>query len=144
MGIKAVDLNPVSSIGPTTQSPPSKNRTAVYFQLNRTNTASSSKAVLPADASLLNIVLFGAPVSNAGTTASVTITMSNNTGAISTGTVNLLTSPTSGTVTVPMTALPNLEPLPLLGDLTITAVYAETGTASTLGGPWNFEVNFVR
>lgn len=144
MGIKAVDLNPVSTIGPTAISPASKVRVASYFQLTRTNTVATVKDVLPADASLISIVLFGAPVSNAGTTATATINVSNNTGVISTGTVNLLTSPTSGNVIVAMSALPNLEPLPLLGDLTFSVVYAETGTASTLGGPWTFEVNFVR
>lgn len=144
MGIKAVDLNPVSTIGPTAISPASKTRVVSYFQLKRTDTVASTKDVLPADASLLSIVLFGAPVSNAGTTATATINVSNNTGVISTGTVNLLTSPTSGTVTVGMSALPNIETLPLLGDLTISVVYSETGTASTLGGPWTFEANFVR
>lgn len=144
MGIKAVDLNPISTIGPTAISPASKTRVSSYFQVTRSNTTATLKDVLPADASLLSIVLYGAPVSNAGTTATATITMANTTGTISTGTVNLLTSPTTGTVVVGMSALPNLEPLPLLGDLQISVTYAETGTASTLGGPWTFEANFVR
>jgi hypothetical protein len=144
MGIKAVDLNPVSTIGPTAISPASKYRALSFFQLTRSNTVASTKDVVPADASITAIRIFGAPVSNAATTASVTINISNNTGVISTGSVNLLTSPTVGSLEVPMTALPNLEALPLSGDLIISAVYAETGTASTLGGPWNFQVDFVR
>jgi hypothetical protein len=26
----------------------------------------------------------------------------------------------------------------------VTAVYAETGTASTTGGPWNYVITYVR
>lgn len=144
MGIKQIDLVSVSTIGPTTTSPPSKYRALSYSQASRSDTVSVTKDILPADASITSINYFGAPVSNAGTTATLTVTITNNTGTISTGTVNLLTAATTGSTQIAMSALPNLENIPLQGDLRVNAVYAETGTASTLGGPWNLEVNFVR
>jgi len=143
MGIKATDLNILSPTGPTATIPVNKDRRAVFFQVTRTLTANTPKIVLPGDASLTGITIFASTNSNAGTTATVTITASNNGGVFSTGTVNLLTNGAT-TGAVQMSALPNLENIPINGDIIISAVYAETGTASSAGGPWNFEVNFVR
>lgn len=143
MGIKATDLNILSATGPTPTIPGNKDRRAQFFQVSRTTPASTKVAVLPADASITTILMFGSVNSNAGTTATITITISDNTGTISTGTVNVLTNGAT-TAAVQMTNLPNLESLPLVGDKIITVTYAETGTASTSGGPWTFEINFVR
>jgi len=143
MGFKQTDLVPPGSIGVTTTTPPSKDVREEIFQVTRTDTTAVLKDVLPADASILNLVFYGSVASNAGTSASITFNISNNTGVISTGTVNAITA---GAIfsAVQMTGLPNIEQLPLQGDLKITAQYAETGTASTLGGPWVIGVRFVR
>lgn len=143
MGIKPNDIVPISVLGPTAISPPSKQATEEFFQVTRTDTVAVLKQVLAADASVLSINIFGSVASNAATTATVTITISNNSGTISTGSYDVKTSGAT-TANIQMSALPNLEPFPLLGDLKIQAVYAETGTASTLGGPWVFSVRSVR
>lgn len=138
MGIKT--LAP-SQITPTT--PASKDVVVTAFQVSRTNTVAVLKDMLPADASILYIVREGSVASDATTTGTVTLTVANNSGTISTVADDVKTS---GAVTgfVQMPSLPNLEPLPLVGDITITAVYAETGVASAVGGPWNYVVAFVR
>lgn len=123
--------------------PASKDLQCQVFTVSRTDLVASLKSMLPADASLVSIVREASVASDAATTATVTITMANNSGTVSTFADNVKANgATTGFVN--MTNLPNLEPLPLVGDLTITAVYAETGTASTTGGPWNYIVSFVR
>jgi hypothetical protein len=144
MGLLATDLNVISSTGPTTNIPVSKDVNIKAFQVARTDTSSTLKAVLPGDASILNIIMTGSSNSDAGSTATVTVVVSNNTGAISTGTaVNVKTSGAT-TQLVQMPSLPNIQPVPLTGDLNITATYAETGSASTTGGPYTFIVTYVR
>lgn len=143
MGIKATDLNILSATGPTVTIPGNKDPRKQFFQFSRTTTTATIVARLPGDASITSVVLFGSANSNAGTTATATFTIANNSGTISTGTVNLLTGGAT-TAMVAMSNLPNLENIPIQGDLTVTVQYAETGTVSTLGGPWTCEVNFVR
>lgn len=138
MGIKTLTPSQVTAITPASK--------AIHIrtiQVARTDTVSSVKAVLPADASILYVVRERGVASDAATTATVTITVADNGGTISTIADDVKGSgATTGFVN--MTNLPNLEPLPLNGDLTISAVYAETGAASTTGGPWNYIIAFVR
>jgi hypothetical protein len=143
MGIKALDITPLGN-GVSALNPTSKDVVTKVFAVSRTDTASTLKAVLPADASILEISRNGNTNSDAATTATVTVVVSNNSGAISTGTA--VDVKTAGTTTahVQMPSLPNLEAIPANGDLKITATYAETGTASTTGGPWYFKVLYVR
>jgi len=144
MGFRLSDITPLTATGPTTLIPTSKDVVVKAFKVTRSDTTSTLKAVLPADASVLNIIMAGSVSSDAGTTATVTLVISDNTGAISTGTaVNVKTSGTT-TQIVQMPSLPNIQPSPLTGDLKITATYAETGTASTTGGDWTFIVTYVR
>lgn len=139
MGIKQVELVPfqISPLQPAGKPPLYK-----VFQVSRTDTVSSLKAMLPAQASIVSVILYGSTASDAATTASVTVTVANNTGTISTGAYDVKAN---GAVTnfVQMSALPNIEPLPAAGDLRISAVYAETGTASTTGGPWKVAVEYL-
>ena len=144
MGLLATDLNVISSSGPTTNIPVSKDVNIKAFQVARTDTSSTLKAVLPGDASILNIIMTGSSNSDAGTTATVTVVVSNNTGAISTGTAVNVKASGATTQLVQMPSLPNIQPVPLTGDLNITATYAETGSASTTGGPYTFIVTYVR
>lgn len=139
MGIKQIELVPpqVSVLQPAAKAHQLK-----VFQVSRTDTGNPLKVMLPAQSSVTGIKIYGGTASDAGTSAAVTITVSNNSGVISTGTYDVKAS---GAVTgeVQMSALPNIEPLPLLGDLKINADYAEAGTASTTGGPWRVAVEYV-
>lgn len=144
MGFKQVELVPVSPNGPTALTPSGKSTNGKIFQVTRTDTVAVTKAILPAATSILAINIHGSVSSNAGTTATVTITIVNNTGTISTGSYDVKANGTVSAL-IQMTALPNIEPSPpqINGDLQINAVYAETGTASTTGGPWVFDINYV-
>jgi len=144
MGYKAIDIVPISSTGPTALIPLSKDVAVKVFSVTRSDTTSTLKCVLPADASILDVVKLGNTSSDAATTATVTLVVSDNTGAISTGTALDVKGAGTTTAFVQMPALPNIQPLPLTGDLRITATYAETGTASTTGGPWYIKVTYVR
>lgn len=142
MGIKSVELVPIGSLGPTPITPVSKDELGKFFQVSRTDTVATLKAAIPAQASVVGVLMYGGVASDAATTATVTLTISNNTGTISTGVVDVKANGAT-TALVQMSNLPNLEPLPLVGDLKITAVYAETGGASTTGGPWKFRLDWV-
>ncbi len=143
MGFLATDFTPVSSTGPTTLIPSSKDIVVKVFSVSRTDTVATLKAVLPADASILSVTLYGSTASNAGTAATVTISAANNAGTVSSGTYDVKTS---GAVTgsLTMSGTPNITPVPLTGDIRISATYAETGVASSAGGPWNIAVQYVR
>lgn len=140
MGFKQVDIVPLATISPIT--PPGKPDLHKVFQVSRTDTVASVKALVPAQSSILYFILHGSVNSNAATTASVTIQVSDNSGIISTGSVDVKANGAT-TAIVQMTNLPNVEPVPLNGDLTITAIYAETGTASTAGGPWKISIAYA-
>lgn len=142
MGFKQTDFVPVSSTGPTTNIPCSKDVNIKAFQISRTDTTAALKLVLPADASLIDIDIAGV-ASDAQTTATVSI----GTSATSNELVNGQDVKGAGTFirpTIVGTAMMQTEALPLGQDIQIFAKYAETGTASTVGGPWKVVVTFVR
>lgn len=142
MGIKQVELVPISVTGPSTTIPGAKNTVGKYFQVTRSDTASALKCVLPGSASIVQVTVYGSVASDAATTATVTLTVTNNSGTVSTGVVDVKANGAT-TALVQMSNLPNIEPIPAAGDLKISAVYAETGTASTTGGPWKFGIDWV-
>lgn len=142
MGIKQVELVPISTTGPTQLIPSGKADGLKVFQATRTDTVATLKAVTGASTSIMQVTVYGSVASDAATTATVTITVANNTGTISTGVVDVKANGAT-TAIVQMSNLPNIEPIPATGDLKISAVYAETGGASTTGGPWKFRVDYV-
>lgn len=142
MGIKQSELVTPSGTGPTQLIPSFKEDYLKVFQVIRTDTVAVVKAVTGAQTSILQIMFYGSVASDAATTATVVVTVSDTSGVISTGTVDVKANGAT-TALVQMTNLPNIEKLPPAGDLQIKAVYAETGTASTVGGPWKFRVDYA-
>ena len=139
MGFKQIEVVP-PQISPL--QPAGKAHQMKVFQMSRTDTVSALKMALPAQSSVTNVYLYRGGNSDAGTSATLTITISDNSGTVSAGTRDVKANGDQ-TAIIQMTGLPNVEPLPLNGDLRITAVYAETGTASTSGGPWKIGVEYV-
>lgn len=139
MGFLATDLSPLGQPSPLV--PTSKDVVVKAFQVARTDTTAALKALLPADASIINIDIFGT-ASDAGTTA----TLSIGTSATSTEIINAQSVLTGGKVAI-TTAwsanYPNTQPVPVVGDIKLYAKYAETGTASTAGA-WTVVVYYVR
>ena len=144
MGLQATDILPISSTGPTVLIPSSKDVVTKVFSVTRSDTTSTLKCVLPADASIIEIVKLGNTASDAATTATVTLVMANNSGTMNTATALDVKGAGTTSAMVQMPGLPNLQPMPLNGDIRISATYAETGTASTTGGPWYVSVSYVR
>lgn len=138
MGILTLSPEQVTPITPA-----SKDARVIAFQVPRTQTAAAVEAWLPADATIVSIIRELGVASDAGTSATVTITVTNGGGTVSTAADDVKTNGAT-TGFVQMTSLPNLQPTPLNGDLKVTAVYAESGTASTTGGPWNYVITYVR
>lgn len=143
MGFKAIDLTPIASVGPTAVSPAGKDLQCKAFRVARTDTTAAVKAVLPGDSTIVDINILGV-ASDAATTAVVSV------GSTSTATeyVNAQDVKTAGGLIRPTStigsAIPNLENIPVSTDLPIYAKYAETGTASTVGGPYTVIVYYVR
>lgn len=143
MGLKVFDVAPVASYGPTATTPFAKDVILKAFQVSRTDTTASVKCVLPADATIVDVLIVGA-ASNAATTA--TVSVGTTSGA--TELVNAQDVKTAGGVIRPTTtvgaAFLALENIPATGDITLYGKYAETGTASTSGGPYTVIVFYVR
>lgn len=134
MGFKTHDLVPLGTYGPTSTTPFGREVKVKVSQVTRTDTALTTKLVLPAHSSVMRIDLLTTVASNAGTTATVTVkvgatTVINAASVLSTGT-------TSSTII-------QLEDVPQSGDIVVSAQYAETGTASSAGGPFYFYVYYV-
>ena len=143
MGFLATDLTVISSTGPTVLIPSSKDVVTKVFSVPKTQTTDNLEVVLPADASIIGMKVYGSTASDAGTSAVLTFTIANNGGTVSSGTYDVKTS---GAVTgeVTLSGLPNIQPVPLNGDLTVKARYTEAGTPSTTGGPWNVLITYIR
>lgn len=143
MGFNAQDFTPLGANGPTALTPPGKEHLIKVFQIARTDTVEATKVVLPAGCTIYKVYVFGSTASDAATTASVTVNVKQAGSTISTGSVDVKAN---GAVTaiVQMSNLPLVQPIPQVGDTIISAVYAETGTASTTGGPWKFSVEYVQ
>lgn len=147
MGIKFQDLAPLNPAYPSPLNMVRKDTCGIGFQALRAMTTATKVAVLAADTTILGMTFYPTTVSNAVTTATVTITAK----FIATG-----TTVTLGTVDVKGTAVSaqinganyfNIERPPAVqtsGDIYIYATYAETGGASTAGGPFYFFMDFVR
>ena len=142
MGLLISDITPIGTNGPTILTPTSKDVVSKCFSTSRSDTAATVKCILPADASIVEVSKFGSSNTDSATSSTMTLTVTNNTGTISSGSFDAKTTGTT-TAHVQMTNLPNLEPRPLTGDITISAQYTEVGAATT-GGPWIIKVLYVR
>ncbi len=143
MGIKAIDLNPIASYGPTAITPASKDVVSKFFTIARTDTVAAVKCVIPGDASIIAIRVYSPAVSNAGTTATISVGVPG-TANFFVNAADVKTSAGQLSVGSVTQNIFQLENIPVSTDIAITGVYAETGTASTLGGPFYVTIEYVR
>jgi len=99
----------------------------------RTDTVAKNLFTLPKDFVPSSIEVWGAAVSDAGTTATVSVGKSGGTGAEFLSAFDVKGATGNGQQ-FPSAAL--LIGTALVADTIVTGTYAETGTASTTGGPW--------
>lgn len=107
----------------------------------RTDTSAKTLFTLPMDAQIVSFRVFGAAVSNAGTTATLSVGKSGGTGAEYLSAFDVKGSTGAGQQS-PTAAL-LLAPTAAAADTVVTGIYAETGTASTSGGAWTVIMEFT-
>lgn len=136
MGFKQDQLAPFL-ISPAT--PAAKDVRVKAFQITRTDTASVQKASLPANASILNVSV-RRTVTSDGQTASISVGAGSTTNNLISGLDVKTAGLTFGTLDTQIAQPEGNQPGT---DIPITAVYTETGTASTTGGPWVVMIQYV-
>jgi hypothetical protein len=110
------------------------------FAATRTMTTATNALVLPKDAQVIGLSIVGAAVSNAGTTATLSIGKVGGNGHDYLNAYDVKGATGAGqqvptSATLPATAL--------TVDTQVTVTYAETGTASTSGGPWLVVLEYI-
>lgn len=143
MGFKAIDITPIASYGPTATTPCNKDVVVKVFAVARTDTVAAVKCVLPGDSTILDMNIFSPVASDAATTAVVSVGIPGaNTQFLNT--VDVKAAAGMIRPTAKLANMMNLENIPVSTDIQINAVYAETGGASTTGGPFYVIVSYVR
>ncbi|MDE2100080.1 MAG: hypothetical protein KGL39_22690 [Patescibacteria group bacterium] len=101
----------------------------------RTDTTAKTLFTLPAEASIEDITISGDTASDAGTTATVSVGVTGTSNKF----VNAQSVKTAGL------AVPAAKSMGNVGSsqITVVGIYAETGTASTTGGPWTIRVFYT-
>lgn len=117
------------------------------FNLVNTVDPLATKPVLflPVGALVVSIGVSTPVASNAGTTATISVGISGGSGTYFINALSVLTG----------SVAPNAQVWPVVTNLfvatggstsaplNVTGIYAETGTASTTGGPWNIAIEYV-
>lgn len=130
---------------------PSKAVQTLRGFVTRTDTTAKQLFTLPKNARVLFFLLWGNAASNAGTTATLSLGKQGGTGLEYLNGFDVKTAATGNGMVLPNaqllmgynTAVPNVDVAKLTTDVTITGTYAETGAASSAGGPWTVEVYYV-
>lgn len=113
------------------------------FTITRSDTTAAIKCVLRKGATPMKIHISAGTTSDAATTATISV----GTTTTSTEYVNAL-SVRSGGLTTGQQTSPTITSAGILGtdltaDTAIYGKYAETGTASTTGGPWVVTIEYM-
>ncbi len=124
---------------PSTVTPKAREGLVKYIQVARTDTTAFDAVVLPATAVITGVYVLGSVASNAATTATVTVGYS----AGGTEVLNAFDVKTNGKGYNPAGATTSVAGTQLTTDQHLYAKYAETGTASTAGGPWYVKVEYT-
>lgn len=107
----------------------------------RTDTTAKDLFVLEAGDIPISLALYSATASNAGTTAALSIGSTSN-ATYFVNAVNVKAGPSQSGQSVPSTVTNLMEPLAF--QTTVTGTYAETGSASSAGGPWTVMMQVIK
>jgi hypothetical protein len=118
--------------------PQNRGLSYIVGQVARTDTTAKTIGVVPKGGIPVSIMWTGVANSDAATTA--TLSVGYTTGTEFLNGVNVKTGSTSQNFAASGAALG--AALSATVDTPITAVYAETGTASTTGGPWTVVIGY--
>lgn len=137
--------------GPGANGMPSKAVQTYRGFITRTDTVAKDLFTLPKNSRLLFFLVWGNAASDAATTATIKLGKKGGTGAEFLAAYDVKTAASGNGMTLPNaqllmgynTASPNVDVAKQSVDVTVTGTYAETGTASTTGGPWTIEAFYV-
>lgn len=134
-------IRPNLPVGITTVTPPAVETLVKTFQVARTDTTAFDAVVLPKFAVISGVYVLGNTASNAATTA--VIHAGTNPGTTNELLASFDVKGTTGTGYQPAGAAAATGiGTQLTADTKYQAKYAETGTASTSGGPWLVKVEY--
>lgn len=123
------------------ESPKPREIYSKFIRVTRSDTTSNIKAYLPKGAILVGMYTIGGQNSNAGTTATLNVGTTSGGGDL-VGSMDLRAG-ANGFRTVSGANTGSQATQALTSDFPVWATYAETGTASTLGGPWVVRLEYV-
>lgn len=113
------------------------------IKIVRTDTTAFQGAVLPKDAVITGLYVIGAAASDAATTATIGIGSTSSANEYLAA-FDVKTAATGeGYSPAGAAAVGSAMMSKLTADTPVYAKYAETGTASTTGGPWYVKVEYV-
>lgn len=115
-----------------------RKETSFYVQVTRSNTSNTaSGVVIPAGFVPTGVRVSSPTASNAGTSATISVGSTNSTTGVFVSALDVKGNAGIG-VAYPSTVAAASVALP--ADTPITVQYAEGGTASTAGGPWDVAI----
>jgi hypothetical protein len=127
----------------TLSTPKSKSGYTKYGSLARTDTTAKELFKLPKGSLITGMYVIGAAVSNAATTATIGIGSNTTANQFMTG-YDVKTAATGeGYNIAGAAAVGSAMATGLTADTSVYGIYAETGTASTAGGPWTVKVEYA-
>ena len=110
--------------------------TSFIGSVARTDTTAKTLFTLPVGFIPTNILYVATAPSNAGTTATLSVGKSGGTGVEYLNAVDIKTAGTGGGSQKPTASASTQFGVALTAAVTVTGTYAETGGASSSGGPW--------
>jgi hypothetical protein len=111
-----------------------------YATIARTDTSNKNLFTLPKNAVPLKLWYFSSAASNAGTSANISVGYSTGTEFLNAQDVK--TVGTGQGMVIPNGEASLFSPVSTTADTTIVGKYAESGTASSAGGPWNVVLTY--
>lgn len=114
-----------------------------FISIARTDTTGTEKAKLPKGAILVGAFVLSGTASNAGTTAVISVGTTATSNEL-VASYDVKTAATGeGFSPVGAAAVGTAFATALTADTSIFGIYAETGTASTTGGPWVVRLDYT-
>lgn len=132
-------IRPNLPVGVTVITPPAVETLTKVAKVVSTDTTAFDAIALPKGAVISGVYVIGTTASDAGTTATITSSVK---GGSSGELINAFSVKSNNGYQPVGSAAGSLVGTQLTADTVFNAVYAETGTASTTGGPWLIKVEY--
>lgn len=122
--------------------PRARDTLSKFFKVSRTDTTGTLKAALPKYAILVGAYVIGGVASDAASTATISVGTTTTANEYINGYDVKTAATATGYNPAGSKAVGTAFGTPLTSDVAVYAKYAETGTASTTGGPWIVKLEY--